>query len=90
MWGVIGIALGGLVIQFGAKRISCDQVIKRTGSDINHEIELVRQRAATGDHYPQGVDFVISQMQYARDNGKILQLYEKKTWPKWTWYVSVI
>ena len=89
MWGVIGSALGGAAVQIGINKVFCDEVIEKAGSDIDHEIELVRQRAATGDHYPQGVDFVISQMQYAKSSGKILKLYEKKTWPKWTWYVSV-
>ena len=58
------------------------------GNEINGEIEWVRKRSKTGDHYPQGVDNVIRTMEHCRDNGKTLHLVAKKTWPKWTWYVQ--
>ena len=44
------------------------------GNDINNEIDWVRKRSASGDHYPQGVDNVIRTMEHCRDNGKTLHL----------------
>ena len=65
-----------------------DQEYNFNGLAIQGEIDLVRKRSQTGDHYPQGVDNVIHTMEYCMNNGHTLHMVAKKTWPKWTWYVE--
>ena len=81
--------MAGILFSIGCKIAFGDIEYNFGGNDINGEIEWVRKRSQTGDHYPQGVDNVIRIMEYCRDNMKILHMVAKKTWPKWTWYVSV-
>ena len=80
--------MGGRMIQFDGKTIEFDEQLTFTGEQIDHEIYLI-SNPKNRSIYPQGRDFVISQLIYAKRSGKIVSIYLKKTWPRFTYYFSV-
>ena len=80
----------GLGFNIATKHIVADQEWWIGGDNIDKEIGLVGKRMATGDHYPQGADFVVTLMRNAKSNRQQVHLFAQKTWPKWTWYVQIV
>ncbi|KAK8889045.1 hypothetical protein M9Y10_033788 [Tritrichomonas musculus] len=90
MQGAIISGIVNLTVNIAGKYITCDEEWWVGGSNIDTEIGKVGQRYSGGDHYPQGVDHVISLMRDARANNKQIHILAKKTWPKWTWFIDEV
>lgn len=79
----------GLAFEIANKYLVADQEWWVAGENIDKEIALVGKRIDSGDHYPQGADFVVTLMRNARKNGQQVRILAQKTLPKYTWYVEI-
>ena len=84
MSGVTAVVVGGIITYL----THVDHHYFR-GKSLIDEINWVKKRSRSGDHYPQGANWVINQMQDAMRTGKQIHLMAKHTFPKWTWYIEV-